>query len=299
VYSVKSILTGMTLAATLLAPVAASAAEGFATANVNMRSGPSTRYPAVVVIPVGAPVEIHGCLADANWCDVSFARGRGWVSGTYVQAEYQRSRVVVAPRYYQPLGIPTVQFELGSYWDRNYRNRDFYRDRDYWRGGAARYDRDRPNRYERDRYDRDRYEGNRDRDRERELERERDRYRDRDRNAFQPDRDRPGYDRDQNRDRPRFDRDGGRDNARDRDRQQFERDRRDNEQRDNDRRKNDRRDNDRRDNDRRDNDRRDNDRPNVERRDSRELFDNLNGHRNEENRDRARRCTPGDPGCAL
>lgn len=319
VYSVKSILSGIALAATLLTPVAASAAEGFATANVNMRSGPSTRYPAVVVIPVGAPIEIHGCLADANWCDVSFARGRGWVSGTYVQAEYQSNRVYVAPRYYRPLGIPTVTFELGNYWDRNYRNRDFYRDREYWRGGQGRYDRDRDrdrdrNRdqveRERDRVERDRFrieqdrnqierDRNRDRDRERfERQRERDRQRFDDNNNGASDRD-----RDRDRDRRRFDRDGDGN----RDRPQFERrdnDRRDNERRDNDRRDNDRRDNDRRDNQRQenqrqDNDRRDNDRQNMERRDNdRRGTNGLNEDRRNDRRER-RACDVNDPSCVL
>ena len=30
------------------------------------------------------------------------------------------------------LGIPTITFDLDNYWDRNYRGRDFYRDRDRW-----------------------------------------------------------------------------------------------------------------------------------------------------------------------
>ncbi|MDK1375589.1 MULTISPECIES: SH3 domain-containing protein [unclassified Sinorhizobium] len=121
--------------ALLFAPAAAVAAEGFATANVNMRSGPSTRYPAVTVIPAGESVEIHGCLADLPWCDVSFYRGRGWVAGRYVQAIYRSNRVYLEPEYYRPLGIPTVVFQFDRYWDRNYRSRDFYRDRDRWRRG--------------------------------------------------------------------------------------------------------------------------------------------------------------------
>ena len=48
----------------LLAPAIAEAAQGVSTANVNMRAGPSTRYPAVAVIPNGTPLEIRGCLAD-------------------------------------------------------------------------------------------------------------------------------------------------------------------------------------------------------------------------------------------
>jgi uncharacterized protein YraI len=132
--SVKhAFLRAAAVCAFMLAPAIAEAAEGFATANVNMRSGPSTGYPAVTVIPAGESVEIHGCLADRPWCDVSFYSGRGWVAGRYVQANYRRNRVYVEPEYYRTLGIPTVVFEFDRYWDRNYRGRDFYRDRDRWR----------------------------------------------------------------------------------------------------------------------------------------------------------------------
>ncbi|MGO7623901.1 SH3 domain-containing protein, partial [Rhizobium ruizarguesonis] len=64
----------------MLAPAIAQAAECYSTANVNMRAGPSTRYPAVAVIPTGSSVEIRGCLSDVKWCDVEFYGGRGWVS---------------------------------------------------------------------------------------------------------------------------------------------------------------------------------------------------------------------------
>jgi len=121
-------------------PAIAEAAEGYATANVNMRAGPSTQYPAVTVIPAGESVEIHGCLADVPWCDVEFYGGRGWVAGRYVQALYQSRRVYVGPEYYRPLGIPTVVFSVGNYWDRYYRGRDFYRERDRWRRNPV-YDR--------------------------------------------------------------------------------------------------------------------------------------------------------------
>lgn len=129
------ILKALALAAVTLAglPALAQAAPAVSTANVNMRSGPSTGYPPVQVIPAGMRVEIHGCLQSANWCDVSFARYRGWVSGSYLQAAYSQRRVYVDPQYYRPLGIPTVTFSVGTYWDRHYRQRDFYRERDRWR----------------------------------------------------------------------------------------------------------------------------------------------------------------------
>ncbi|MDL2408794.1 SH3 domain-containing protein [Rhizobium calliandrae] len=131
------LLAAITLTALVAIPAIAEAAEGFSTANVNMRSGPSTQYPAVTMIPVGTPLEINGCLNETPWCDVSFFGGRGWVAGQYIQATYQSRRIYVGPQYYRPLGIPTVTFNLDDYWDRYYRGRDFYHDRDRWRRGPG------------------------------------------------------------------------------------------------------------------------------------------------------------------
>lgn len=135
------LLAAITLTALVALPALAQAAEGFATANVNMRSGPSTQYPAVTMIPVGAPLEINGCLNETPWCDVSFVGGRGWVAGRYIQASYQSRRIYVGPQYYRPLGIPTITFNVDDYWGRYYRGRDFYRDRDRWRRGPGWSDR--------------------------------------------------------------------------------------------------------------------------------------------------------------
>nr|WP_206683521.1 SH3 domain-containing protein [Rhizobium changzhiense] len=178
----------------MLVPAIAQAAEGYSTANVNMRAGPSTRYPAVAVIPAGSSVEIRGCLSDVNWCDVEFYGGRGWVSGQYVQALYQQRRVYVGPQYYRPLGIPMIRFSVDNYWDRYYRNRDFYRDRDRWSRGPDYYYRDRDNR------DRDRDRDNRDRDRN---------WRERDGDRDGRDRDRNWRDDNQRDDRQRDDRQTG------------------------------------------------------------------------------------------
>ncbi|XUY28745.1 SH3 domain-containing protein [Agrobacterium sp. rho-8.1] len=136
----KKLFGAFALLALVAAPALAQAAtQGFSTANVNMRSGPSTAYPAVVVIPNGAPLTIHGCLSDTPWCDVSFSYGRGWVAGRYVQAIYRQNRVYVEPRYYRDLGVPIITFEAGRYWDQNYRDRDFYRERDRWRRPSGGY----------------------------------------------------------------------------------------------------------------------------------------------------------------
>jgi len=143
------VLAASILAAFIALPAIAEAAEGFATANVNMRSGPSTAYPAVTMIPVGVPLQINGCLNETPWCDVSFYGGRGWVAGRYIQATYQSRRIYVGPQYYRPLGIPTVVFNFDDYWGRYYRGRDFYRDRDRWRRGPGWVDRRPDNNWDR------------------------------------------------------------------------------------------------------------------------------------------------------
>ncbi|MFB9953046.1 SH3 domain-containing protein [Rhizobium puerariae] len=208
----KILMSVAAFCALIAAPSLAEAAvRGFATANVNMRSGPSTGYPAVTVIPVGTPVTIYGCMSSVNWCDVQFFGGRGWVSGNYVEASYRSNRVYVGPQYYRPLGIPMITFDVDNYWGRYYRDRDFYRERDRWRRFTwepgrnppppppPRWDRDR------DRWDRDPPRWDRDRDR--------DTWRPGDNRPPAPpvwNRDRDRWDRDDRRPPPRVDRDDDR-----------------------------------------------------------------------------------------
>jgi uncharacterized protein YraI len=115
------------------APAIAEAAQAISTANVNLRAGPSTQYPPVLVVPAGNRVNIYGCLSSANWCDVGYAGYRGWISGSYLQTQYSSRRIYVDPDYYGRLGIPTVTFRIDQYWERNYRGRDFYGQRERWR----------------------------------------------------------------------------------------------------------------------------------------------------------------------
>ena len=155
------ILTALTLSLGATLPSVADAAPGFATGNVNMRSGPSTQYPRITTLPEGVRVDIRGCMTSRNWCDVVWRGYRGWVSASYLQSTYSQRRVPVGPRYYRPLGIPSITFSIDRYWRDHYRDRDFYRDRDRWRDRDSWRDRDR--RHDRDRdWDRDRREGRRD-----------------------------------------------------------------------------------------------------------------------------------------
>ena len=69
------------LAAALSFPTFANAQElaALATADLNLRAGPSPQFPIVAVIPTDAQVTLFGCVADLTWCDVEMANGdRGW-----------------------------------------------------------------------------------------------------------------------------------------------------------------------------------------------------------------------------
>lgn len=80
------------LAAVLIlagASAAAAATTAVATANVNLRAGPSTAYPAVTVVPAGTAITTFGCVSGYSWCDIGFGTYRGWVAASYIQVIYR------------------------------------------------------------------------------------------------------------------------------------------------------------------------------------------------------------------
>lgn len=91
--------------ALVVAPQPAAAGGGHTTGNVNMRTGPSTKYHRIVVIPRGAPVSIGQCARGNRWCRVNYRGHVGWVSRRYLSSGrvfVQRApvrRYVPAPHY--------------------------------------------------------------------------------------------------------------------------------------------------------------------------------------------------------
>ncbi len=171
-------------AATFAGATFATAQEANTTADVNMRAGPGSRYPVVTTVPEDREVYIHGCLADFEWCDVSWRRQRGWVFSDYLEGIYGQSYVPFY-EYRRRTSLPVITFGF-NYWDRNYRDRPWFDDWDRWGGRDRDRDRDRDRVRDRDR-DRDR-DGNQARDRDRDDDRDddnRNRVRDRDRDGNQ------------------------------------------------------------------------------------------------------------------
>ena len=121
----------------MLSPVEAQPARpnGYPVTNVNLRAGPGTYYPAILVVPARAPISILGCLGDYTWCDVFFQGNRGWMRSIYLQGWYRG--YYYSLRDYAPrLGYRVVSFDIGPYWDSNYRERPFYGERRRWGGSG-------------------------------------------------------------------------------------------------------------------------------------------------------------------
>jgi len=117
-------IAGAAFAGALLVASGAAAAPGIATNDVNMRSGPGTRYDVITTIPAGAPMEVFDCQ---SWCQVAYGGTQGFVSARYVAGD---DGYVSAPRgYYR--SAPRVYYEPAP--------RVYYRDRyrgngyPYWR----------------------------------------------------------------------------------------------------------------------------------------------------------------------
>lgn len=114
-----------------LAPVAATAADAYVTASVNLRAGPDIGYPRVDIIPFGYTIQIYGCTNGWVWCDVGYRGYRGWVAGSYIEF-YDNGYYQPLPQYGARVGIPIVTFAISVYWSNYYSHRPFYRERNYW-----------------------------------------------------------------------------------------------------------------------------------------------------------------------
>ncbi len=175
--SLKSgLLLGAFFGSILCVTNPADAARGYSGAYLNLRAGPDVGYPVVAQIPAYAKVNIEGCVYDWSWCDVSWGRERGWVSGKYLHTDYRNRRVRI-PESGQYTNIPIIEFIFGNYWDNHYRTRPFYRDRDRYIYIYNKNSRGK-NWHDNDRHDRDNDNDHRDRGRDNGRDWDRDRNHD-------------------------------------------------------------------------------------------------------------------------
>lgn len=135
----------------LFAATAAQAANAIVTTDLNLRSGPGTRYPVIAGIPNRVSVEVRGCMPGYNWCQVSFGGLYGWASSRYLAMRVRSSNGNSNDfgRTAAAIGIPLIAgVIIGSALNTNNDRYDPYdpyaRDRYYW----DRYYRDRYNRWD-------------------------------------------------------------------------------------------------------------------------------------------------------
>ena len=125
-------LIGLVAGLTMLGTVAAQAAPGYSTANVNIRTGPDTEFPSLGVIPEGDDVDIKGCLRDESWCEVSWDGDRGWVFSEYLAFDRGGRYVALPDVGPAAFSIPLVTFIASDYWERHYVGRPWYKERTRW-----------------------------------------------------------------------------------------------------------------------------------------------------------------------
>ncbi|MGK6312649.1 SH3 domain-containing protein [Neorhizobium sp. DT-125] len=131
-----AMVAGLSVLLSAITPTSAAAAtSAVAVTNVNMRAGPSTRYPVVITLPARAALTVYGCTANTSWCDVSWGRDRGWVAANYVQVFYRGSTVVVTPTVAPAIGLTVVTFNQ-AYWNTYYAGRPWYGEWNVYYGGS-------------------------------------------------------------------------------------------------------------------------------------------------------------------
>ncbi|MBN9046962.1 MAG: SH3 domain-containing protein [Rhizobiales bacterium] len=139
----KLILKAAIVAAGVLAAGAAQAANAISTTNLNLRTGPSTRYATMGAIPGGAPVTVHGCTSGYGWCRVSYGGAYGWASSRYLAIREGRYRGDFG-RNAAMIGIPLIAgIAIGSALDGGYRGHHrYWHHRHGWRDGPGWHGRD-------------------------------------------------------------------------------------------------------------------------------------------------------------
>ncbi|AOR69764.1 peptide-binding protein [Burkholderia stabilis] len=111
--------------------VADAQSSAYTNSPAELYAGPAPDYPVVAQIPPDTALDVFGCLSDYSWCDVALPGVRGWIDAQLLEYPYQGSYVPML-EYGAIIGVPITGFAIAAYWDRYYRNRPWYHDRDRW-----------------------------------------------------------------------------------------------------------------------------------------------------------------------
>ena len=118
-------LKTLAIAAGVLLASAGIAAAATVTNDLNLRSGPGSRYHVIDTMPAGAYVRVISC--GGSWCRVNWHGRVGYASSRYLGGG--RAYAAPPPVYYAP--PPMVRFGFGfGFGNRPYRDWRHHRD---WR----------------------------------------------------------------------------------------------------------------------------------------------------------------------
>ncbi len=112
-------------------PVLSHAEWAYTAADADLMAGPAADYPVVIRLGAGLSISVEGCMPDYQWCDVTSGPYRGWMYAGNIVYPYQGTNVPVLT-YGAVIGFGIVAFSIGDYWDRHYRARPWYPQRQLW-----------------------------------------------------------------------------------------------------------------------------------------------------------------------
>lgn len=104
----KRVLQGLAFVAVMATATSAYAATAMVTTNLNLRTGPSTAYPAITSMPDGVVVNVRGCTAGYNWCRVDWNGYDGWAAANYLAMREGQYRNRYYSNYGAEIGIPLI-----------------------------------------------------------------------------------------------------------------------------------------------------------------------------------------------
>ncbi|WP_235694421.1 SH3 domain-containing protein, partial [Brucella intermedia] len=112
----------------LLFATGAEAANGLATATINLRTGPGAIYPSMGKIPTGVILNVAGCTSGYGWCRVTYQGIDGWASARYIAVRTRYGDYKTISNFGSTaaaIGVPLIAGSvIGSAINNNRRHRD-------------------------------------------------------------------------------------------------------------------------------------------------------------------------------
>jgi uncharacterized protein YraI len=146
----RNLLKALAFSVGLLTATGAMAASALVTTDLNVRTGPSTGYPPVGVLPNGAIVDVVGCTSGYSWCRVNYGGLDGWASSAYLAHQTGSYAGSTYAGTAATIGIPLIAgvvigglLDDDDDWDdhRHWRHRDWDDRWDRWERRDRRADR--------------------------------------------------------------------------------------------------------------------------------------------------------------